>query len=109
MIDIEKIRGGMGDILRRYGNFVSGYDADGDELDIDEALRATLQFLADEGMGFAGEGFELPEEVDALRGNRDFKKGFSYGQCYYKIEVIKAGYVKFVSLKDLLDGELPTR
>lgn len=29
----------MRDILRRYGNFMSGYDADGDEIDIDEAIK----------------------------------------------------------------------
>lgn len=33
------------DILRRYGNFVDGYDADGDELDIDEAHVAILSII----------------------------------------------------------------
>ena len=37
----EKIK----DILTRYGNFVDGYDADGDELDIDEALAEIKEVL----------------------------------------------------------------
>jgi len=45
----EKIREGINDILRRYRNFVGGYDADGDELDIDGALGAIFSCLVKEG------------------------------------------------------------
>lgn len=37
----EKIK----DILIRYGNFMDGYDADGDELDIDEALSVIISLI----------------------------------------------------------------
>lgn len=47
----EETRETLEDILRRYGNFMDGYDADNDELDINEALEAILSYLDSQDRG----------------------------------------------------------
>ena len=57
----EKIR----DILRRYGNFMDGYDADGDALDIDEtveAIKALIEPLIEEAAEQKDLGFNSLSE-----------------------------------------------
>ena len=49
MTEEEKLAEKLLDILRRYGNFMSGYNADGDEIDIDKALKAILSLIANVG------------------------------------------------------------
>jgi len=54
-------------ILRRYGNFMSGYDADGDEIDIDKANTLIR--------GVIKEKIEKAENPAQL-GDADFANGF---------------------------------
>ena len=56
----------MRDILKRYGNFMGGYDADGDEIDIDEAIKLICEEIEKEENPNQNESVVFIEEFQAF-------------------------------------------
>jgi len=80
----KQIREGVNDILKRYGNYADGYDADGDELDIDGALGAIFSCLHSEDVVI-----KVDKELPAPH------KSYSLGEGYKIVQqdMLDAGYV----------------
>lgn len=64
------------EILRRYGNFMSGYDGDGDEIDIDEANDQILKEIREEI-----EKVENPYNQDSDQDANDVNLAFGFEKC----------------------------
>lgn len=105
MIDIEKIREVVHKILRRHvkASLVHGKYLDGCTQLVS---REILQFLADEGMGFAEElePLNCPEIADTPL-SKAFAEVAVEQFAYYSTPRKDIKLIKFKSLKDLMDGD----